>query len=356
MIAAAVSVQATTNPIYTTLVLLVAALVVEAHGRRTLFAKAFPIMIGLAAVFGAVRVLLTVLTTHATGSTVLFRWPYEFTMPKVVGGFTIFGSFEQEPLVRSLFEAYAVVAFIATFAAWNAVVSHHEVLRAVPRAFHEPALVVAIAIAFVPSTIATLQAVHLADRARCGGTPVRKGRLRRYVIPVVEGGLERAIALAESMESRGLGHSRATREETRAASLSFIAIAAMGGAIVALISRARLAAGTLAIASIAMFVSATIVASRAHPRTRYRPKPITKTDQVIMAVCGISVATMLMFSLLNDASMSWSPHPLSWPSVNPVAVIALLGLAAPVVSRRVHDERHVQQTTESKAEGPTWVH
>ena len=330
MVAAAVSVQATTNPIYATIVLLIAALVVEVHGQQTLYAKAFPIMVALATIFGAVRVALTVVTTHATGSTVLFTWPFKFDTPEVLGGFTIFGTFEQEPLVRSAFEAYAVVAFIAVFAAWNTVVSHHEVMRAVPRAFHEPALVVAIAIAFVPSTIVILQSVRLADRARCGGVPVRQGRLRRYVIPVVEGGLERAIALAESMESRGLGHARASAAETRSALLSLAAMASLGGAVVALISRARLAAGALGVVGVALFVGATVSASRANPRTRYRPQPVTTVDRCIIAATTLAVGTMITMSLRNETSLSWSPQPFAWPGIHIVAIVALLGLTAPV--------------------------
>ena len=43
-----------------------------------------------------------------------------------------------------------------------------------PRAFHELGLVVTIALAFVPSTLAALRASRESDRARTGGVVVRK--------------------------------------------------------------------------------------------------------------------------------------------------------------------------------------
>src|SRR5262249_10553813 len=157
--------------------------------------------------------------------------------------------------------AYWVVGFVTVFAAWNAVVSHHEVLRAVPRAFHEPALVVTVAIAFVPSTIAAVRDVRLAERARCGTQPRRRGRLRRLVIPVFEGGIDRAINLAESMDSRGLGHGRAEPAETAAGWSVLVALLAIAGGFVALVSNATGAAyGAFAFGA-AAFVVAVVLAS-----------------------------------------------------------------------------------------------
>src|SRR5204862_4863805 len=139
------------------------------------------------------------LTTHGTADVVLFTLPLHATLPDWLGGFTVGGAVSRGPVLQSLADAYWVVGFVTVFAAWNAVVSHHEALRAVPRAFHEPALVVTVAIAFVPSTLATLRAVQEAERARTGGAVRRRGALRRRIIPVLESGLERAVALAESM-------------------------------------------------------------------------------------------------------------------------------------------------------------
>jgi energy-coupling factor transport system permease protein len=329
MVAAAVAVQTATNPLYVTLVVLACWLVVEVHGRDSAMARAFPVMVGLAAFFGLVRVVVTTLTTH-TGLHVLVTLP-SVTVPDWLGGFTVGGTIERTALLQSLAEAWAVVGFVAVFAAWNAVVSHHEVLRAVPRAFHEPALVVTIAVAFVPSTIAALRAVQLGDRARCGGTPRRRGRLRRLVVPVFEGGLERAIALAESMDSRGLGHQRATAAERRTGRVTLFALLTTAGALVAMISRARVAAAVLAVTGIAAFAVAVVLASRAEARTRYRPRPIRRRDLVQAAVAVVAVGGVVLASLADDATLHWSADPLAAPSASLLVVTALMLLGAPAV-------------------------
>ena len=116
-------------------------------------------------------------------------------------------------MLQSLAEGFAIVGVMAVFGAFNSVVSHSELVQSTPRAFYELGLVVVVALAFVPSTITAIHDVREADRARTGGRVVRRGRLLRQVVPVLEHGLERAVTLAESMDSRGFA--RGGREPAR---------------------------------------------------------------------------------------------------------------------------------------------
>lgn len=143
--AAVVSVQLAPNVLYAILVLLVAVLVVETHGRRTGLARAFPVFLALGASFGLLRVVLTVATTHGLGAPIA-TVPH-LTLPRLLGGFRVGGTIERQVLWQALADALIIVVVIAVFGAWNAVVSHHEVLQSVPRAFHELGLVVTIALA-----------------------------------------------------------------------------------------------------------------------------------------------------------------------------------------------------------------
>ena len=61
---------------------------------------------------------------------------------------------------------------MAVFGAFNAIVSHYELVQSSPRAFHELGVVTTVALAFVPSTIESVSAVREADRARTGGRSV----------------------------------------------------------------------------------------------------------------------------------------------------------------------------------------
>src|SRR4051794_25693027 len=331
MIAAAVCVQLAPSPVYVTVVILVAVLVVEVHGRRTALARAFPVMVALASAFGLVRVVITLLTTH-TADVALFTIPVHATLPDWLGGFTAGGVVERGPVLQALADAYWVVGFVTVFAAWNAVVSHHEVLRSVPRAFHEPALVVTVAIAFVPSTIGAVRDVLLAERARCGGEPRRRGRLRRLVIPVFEGGIERAISLAESMDSRGLGHGRAERSDTIAGWCVLVALLAFSGGFVALVSNATTAAYGVFLFGAGAFVLSVVVASRGHRRARYRPRPITRADLAAIAASITTVVAAATLGAQRNATLHWSSYaPLRWPSVDLVMVAVFASLAFPVV-------------------------
>ncbi len=358
---AAVCVYAAPSAVYGTVILLACTLVVESCGRTGALGRTYGLFVAIGAIFGVVRVAITTLTTHGVGVT-LFRWPFVFTLPHLLGGFTVGGTFERDVLLQSIAEAYTITVFIAVFAAWNAVVSHHEALRAVPRAFHEPALVVTVAIAFVPSTLTTLRAVQEAERARTGGVVRRRGALRRRVIPVLETGLERAVALAESMDARGLGHSTPSREERTSAWTMLVALLAAAGGLVALISRASTAAVALFVVSGAAGTVAIVIGSRAQRRVRYRPRPFTGTDLAVIAVSAIAPLAVGWAAIAGESSLHWTPTRLEVPQVSVLLVVALTSLLAPLLTLRHATARSATAPVdtamdrhESVAREPAWT-
>ena len=208
-LAAAISLQLAPNPLYVAVVIGIAALVVQVHGSDGPFARAFPVLLTLGVVFMVIRVALTAATTHTGIGTVLFTTP-SFTLPQLLGGFTVGGPVEAEVVLQAAAEGFVVVGVMAVFGAFNAVVSHYELVQSTPRAFYELGLVVTVALAFVPSTIQAIAAVREADRARTGGRVVRRGRLIRQAMP---GARERDGARGEP---RGVdGRARASRTAAR---------------------------------------------------------------------------------------------------------------------------------------------
>ena len=173
-------------------VIAVCALLVEIHRSDRALSQAFPVLLALGVCFGLLRMLLTVLTTHDTGGTVLFTLP-EVTLPRLLGGFTLGGTVEAEVLAQAGAEAFTLVGIMAVFGAFNAVVAHHQLLRSVPRAFHEPALAVTVAVTILPSTLRVAQDARESDRARVGDGRT-SGRWLRTLMPVLETGMERAVA------------------------------------------------------------------------------------------------------------------------------------------------------------------
>jgi energy-coupling factor transport system permease protein len=330
-LAAAATVQLAPNPLYVTIVIAIAALVVQAHARDTPLASAFPMLLTVGITFALLRVVLTVLTAHGTGGTVLATLPHA-TLPRLLGGFTVGGAVELPVLARAAAEGWAIVGIVAAFAAFNAVVSHHELVQAAPRAFYELGLAVTVALAFVPSTVAAVRNVREADLARTGGVHVRRGRLVRQVVPVLESGMERAVHLAESMDSRGFGRD-ATRGETAAGWCGLASIILLAGCFVALVARARVTGALLALAGFAALVAAVVTASRASRRARYRRRHIEGSQWALAAAAWIAPAGVVLAGAAGDHTLTWPGDAVGIPTVSLLPLVALAALAIPAVMR-----------------------
>lgn len=326
-LAAALTVQLAPNPVYVAIVIGIAFLAVETHRLEGPTARAFPVLVGLAMTFALIRVVLTSLTTHGVGE-VIVTLP-EATLPRILGGFTVGGTIEAPVVALSAAEGLAVVGVISAFAAFNAVASHHELLQAAPRAFHEPGLIVTVALAFVPATLTAIEAAREADLARTGGQAVRRGRVTRLTIPVVETGLERAVALAESMDARGFARGGATASDRVAGWLGLVGMLGLAGSFVALIGRANTMALLLSALGAAALAGAVVAASVGPRPTRYRPRRLVRLDLLVMAtvvLCPIGVSAL---AVRGEDSLRWATSPLHFPSVSPVVVALLLVLAVP---------------------------
>ena len=330
-LAAAASLQLAPSPVYVVLVIGIAWLVVAEHGLDGPYARAFPILVGVAVFFAVFRVVLIALTTHGN-SDVLFTTP-SFTVPEILGGFTVGGSTTAPIVLQAGSEGLVVVGIIAVFAAFNAVVSHYELVQTTPRAFYELGLIVVVALAFVPSTIEAIRDVREADRARTGGRVVRRGRLVRQVVPVLERGLEKAVTLAESLDSRGFAHGGTTARERGAGWAGVASLVALGSGFVALVAHEDSLALVLGGVGFLALLATVQVASRATGRIRYRPRRMTAADRVCIA--GSLLAPILLAALIitGDDTLTWTPSPVAWPAFGVLPALAFVPLLAPL-SRR----------------------
>jgi energy-coupling factor transport system permease protein len=335
--------------VYVVLVIGIAWLVVAEHGLDGPYARAFPILVGVAVFFALFRVVLIALTTHGN-SDILFTTP-SFTMPELLGGFTVGGSTTAPIVLQAGAEGLVVVGIIAVFAAFNAVVSHYELVQTTPRAFYEMGLIVVVALAFVPSTIEAIRDVREADRARTGGRVVRRGRLVRQVVPVLERGLEKAVTLAESLDSRGFAHGGASARERGAGWAGLASLVALGSGFVALVAREDTLALVLGGVGAVGLVVTVRAASRATGRIRYRPRRLTAADRCCIAA---SLAAPLLLTLLvvgGDDTLTWTPSPVAWPAFGALPALAFVPLLAPLTRRPVLPVTHAA-TTEGRARPP----
>ena len=353
-LAAAASLELAPSPLYVALVVAVAVVIVSIHGRDTPIARtSFSVLLVFGVLFAALRIVLTTLTTHA-GSDVLFTLPH-VDLPRLLGGFRVGGTVELPVLLQAAAEAFVVVGVMAVFGAFNAVVSHHELVQSAPRAFYEAGLVVTVAVAFVPSTLATVHRVGEADLARTGGRVVRRGRLLRRALPVLETGLERSLALAESMDSRGFGHLATTTADRVSGSLLLVALLGLAGAFVALVGRAGEVAVAMGLAGAAALGVAVAVASRRSQRVRYRPRRMKGDDWVVAGTCLLAPTGLALFAMAGDDTLTWVASPLRLPAMNLLAVLALAALVAPALRRpeRPSDSDEPAPAADATAATPT---
>lgn len=331
-VAAVVSVQIAPNPVYVAAVLVACAAVVVARGRPGPLAKAFPVLLFVGAVFVTLRIALVGLTTRGSGPT-LFTLP-AVELPTALGGFTIGGPLDGGVLLRSAAEGFVIVGIMAVCGAFNAVIDHHQMLRLAPRAYAEMGVAVAVAIAFVPAFLDAARAADEADRARTGGVRVRRGRVRRLTGPVIERALEQAVALSESMDSRGFGRGGATAADARATAAGVVGMVLTAAGLAVLATGETAVAVVLVVVGAATIVAGVVLASRTSTRTRHRVVRAQRRDYVLGAI--VLGAPLLLAALAagGEASLRWIGDDLAWPpsTVAPLAAIALL--AAPALHRR----------------------
>jgi len=120
------------------------------------------------------------------------------------------GPFNASNVAYFALEGLRLGTILVIFGTFNAVTDPFGVVRLAPRRFHEPALAAALALSIAPRTVASLQRVREAQQLR--GIPTRGARaLPALAVPVLEAGMEEALVLAESMDSRGHGRGRRSR-------------------------------------------------------------------------------------------------------------------------------------------------
>jgi energy-coupling factor transporter transmembrane protein EcfT len=207
--------------------------------------------------------LFNFLTAHY-GETVLAHLPQEW--PAIGGILTL------EGLTAGLLRGLTLLTLLAAFAVFNRVVDHYELLKLTPRLLYRVGLAASVAVAFVPQTLAAASDIGAAQQLR--GYRVRTRDLLPLFAPLLTLGLEKAVQMAEALETRAWGYT--------APGLS---------------------------------------------RTRYRHVVLRHADFVVITTALITAALALIARLLGWLP-DYSPYPrLSLPDFNPAAMLMLLLLA-----------------------------
>lgn len=314
----------TRNPWYLALTLACIGAVLVVRGRTTPGetagqALALPLRIGLVMVLFSA--LFNALMVHV-GGVVLFALPG--WVPLVGGPVTL------EALVYGALNGAALAGIFAAFTALNRALPVRSLLRLVPRAYYPLAVVMTIAVTFVPATIQYMQQIREAQAVR--GKQMRGVRSwLPLVVPLLEGGIERSMQLAEAMMARGFA-SGAAAPDTRPQVLMLAGlVAVLAGWLLRLAWRAEAAGTLLLLAGLAGVAGGLWLAGRRHPHTVYRPERWAWRDGVVIGGAVVAAAVYLApWPGLDRSTLFYYPYPsLGWPGFEPLVGAATLGLALP---------------------------
>lgn len=321
--AAVVASSTTRNPLYLLLILL-CLIIVNATLQSTLL-DTQPLLVSpvkFAVFVTLVTALFNTLTTHY-GQTVLFHLPA--FLPLLGGKVTL------EAWGYGLINGLIISCLFTAFTILNLALPIRTILRYIPRAFHPLAVVISIAVTFVPTTLRQFQHIREAQAVR--GHRIRG--LRDWVplfLPLLIGGLEHALQLAEAMTARGFASSRNTSHTTHMQTTLVVGLALiLGGWLL------RLGWGQNIIGLLLMFAGGALVigiiwlASRRVPHTVYRREHWYRHDTVTLVA---AVVVLLVFLTLvpgvDRKALYYAPYPLlQVPGFHIGIGVAILGLLAP---------------------------
>lgn len=337
----------TTNPYLLLLLIGVAALVVSARRSDQPWARTFRLYVAAGVVIVVIRVGFRILLGGGFGGTVLFTLP-QIPLPDWVLGITLLGPVTRESLLAGLYDGLRLAAIVIAVGAANALANPKRLLRSMPSALYEVGTAVVVAISVLPQLAESAQRVRRAQRLRAGETG-RRGRLRRFVVPVLEDALERSLSLAAGMDTRGYGRAgTATPRERRVTgALMMLGLFGVCAGAYALLDqtflggpwhpavagmRLRINRGAVVIVvSVTVCVAGMAAAGRRVGRTVYRPDP-WRWPETGVALVAVALGSVGSWVAQNQYAIAGPDLGLA-PQISLTALIGILiGLLPAVIA------------------------
>ncbi|MBA2811659.1 energy-coupling factor transporter transmembrane protein EcfT [Streptomyces sp. KM273126] len=319
----------TTNPLLLTLLVVVAGYVVATHRTDAPWSRSYTAFVRLALAVLLLRVAFAVvLGSPVPGSHTIVTLP-ELPLPHWAQGVRIGGRVTAEGLVFAVYDGLKLAALLVCVGAANALANPARLLKSLPAALYEVGVAVVVAMTFAPHLVADVQRLRAARRLR--GRPDRGLRgLAQVVLPVLEGALERSVALAAAMDARGYGRSAevapAVRRTTAALTLGGL-LGVCAGTYGVLTAEGGGYGLPVLFAGLATALAGLWLGGRRSPRTRYRPDAWGPQAWLVSA-SGVAVAALLVVAAAYEPSaLHPGVVPLTAPTLPlwPMAAI-LLGL------------------------------
>ncbi|MFI6588622.1 CbiQ family ECF transporter T component [Embleya sp. NPDC050493] len=317
----------TTNPLLLALLSAVAGYVVANRRGDAPWALAFRMYLFLGLFIVTMRVLFRILFgAGAASGHVLLDLP-ELPLPAWAAGIHLFGPVVLEHVLGGCYDGLRLATMVVCVGAANALASPKRMLKAVPPALYEVGAAVVVALSVAPQLVESVQRVRRARRLR-GGSQRGMRALRSIAIPVLQDALDRSLALAAAMDSRGYGRNRHLPRSIRllTGALTLVGLIGMCVGVYALLdgSTPRYLGSTMLPGGIVIAGIGFVLTGRRIDRSVYLPDR-WRTAEFAVAGCGIGTGALVYLTSRIDAGNLYSSlSPLAWPTLAPLPVLALV--------------------------------
>ena len=236
-----------------------------------------------------------VFNLESAGSDVLLDLPAVSVWLGFGSPVKLFGAVSAVSLAAGFVDGLRLACIVLAVGMANLLANPRRLLKSTPGVLFEIATTVSVAINLAPQLIVSLQRVRRARALR--GRSKGVGALSGLIIPVLEDTLDRSLALAASMDSRGFGRvGTLTASQTR-----LIRLNALGGTIALGIATYLLLASNesvwaglgVSVAALAMIAISLRLGSMRNLRTRYATTSLAAADFVLAGVALVLVVAAL---------------------------------------------------------------
>jgi energy-coupling factor transport system permease protein len=311
----------TVNPLLLLLICGSVTVVVMARRSGHPFARSFRLYALLAAVTVVLRVVFRILFGGQEIGHVLLDLP-EIPLPDWAAGVRLLGPVTSEALLAGLYDGMRLGTIILCVGAANSLANPKRLLASVPPALYEIGTALVVSVTIFPQLADSARRVRAAQALR-GGATTGVGRLRRFLVPVLEDALERSLSLAAGMDTRGYGRSggATTRERWVTGGLLLAALTGICVGTYAWLdpTAPRILAFPMLAVGVVVAILGLVSAGRRVQRTRYRPDRWQPAEIFTLAV-GIAVAILAWY-------LGRSQVPVAYPGVDVMPYLSPLALA-----------------------------
>jgi energy-coupling factor transport system permease protein len=327
----------TTNPLLLCLLVAVAGYVVAARRTDAPWARSYGAFLKLGLFVLGIRLFFAVLLgSPVPGTHVLFTLP-GIPLPHWAQGVRIGGRVTAEGVAFAACDGLRLATLLVCVGAANALANPARLLKSLPGALYEAGVAVVVAMTFAPNLVADVARLRAARRMR-GRADRGMRALAQVGLPVLEGALERSVALAAAMDARGYGRTADVPRPVR----RLTAVLTLGGLLGVCAGTYGLLAAQGAglglpvlLLGLAAALAGLWLGGRRSVRTRYRPDRWGARAWLVSA-SGVAVATLMIRAAGYDpAGVNPPAVPLTapvlpvWPALSVLAGLLPAFVAPP---------------------------